>query len=296
MRIGRRLLLFLATNLLIILTISIVTSLLGIKPYLEDRGINYESLLIFCLIWGFAGSFISLALSRVMAKWMMGVKVISPNTDHPDLRWLVDKVYELSRQAGLEKMPEVGIYESPELNAFATGPTKNRSLVAVSTGLLRQMEHREVEGVLAHEVAHIANGDMVTMTLIQGVVNAFVLFFARVIAYSLSQFVREEARPIVNFLSIIILEILLSFLGAIVVCYFSRVREFRADKGGAELAGRERMIAALQALKRNFQIRQVPQEDSFSTLKISGSKNKFLSLLSTHPPLDARIQRLQGLA
>ena len=293
---GKRIFLFLATNLLIIATISIVTSLLGIQPYLSERGIDYQSLMIFCLIWGFGGAFISLALSRVMAKMMMRVKVINPEAAQPELRWLVDRVYQFSREAGLSKMPEVGIYESPELNAFATGPTKNRSLVAVSTGLLRNMNHEQAEGVLAHEVAHIANGDMVTMTLIQGVVNAFVMFFARIIAFSLSQFVRAEMRSIVHFITVIVLDILLSFLGAIVVSYFSRLREFRADEGGARLAGRQKMVSALQALRLNYQVAQSHDEDSISTLKISGARNKFLALLSTHPPLEVRIQKLSEMA
>lgn len=294
---GKRIFLFLATNLLIIATISIVTSLLGIQPYLSERGINYQSLMIFCLIWGFGGAFISLALSRVMAKMMMRVKVISPESAQPELRWLVDRVYQFSREAGLSKMPEVGIYESPELNAFATGPTKNRSLVAVSTGLLRNMNHEQAEGVLAHEVAHIANGDMVTMTLIQGIVNAFVMFIARIIAFSLSQFVRAEMRTIVHFMTVIVLDILLSFLGAIVVSYFSRQREFRADEGGARLAGKHKMVSALQALKLNYQVAQSHHdEDSISTLKISGARNKFLALLSTHPPLEMRIQKLSEMA
>jgi heat shock protein HtpX len=293
---GKRIFLFLATNILIMATISLVTSILGIQPYLTAHGINYQSLMIFCLLWGFGGAFISLALSRVMAKSFMKVKVVNPDTAQPELRWLVDRIYQYSREAGLNKMPEVGVYESPELNAFATGPSRSRSLVAVSTGLLRNMNHEQVEGVLAHEVAHVANGDMVTMTLIQGVVNAFVMFFARIIAFSLSQFVRPEMRAVVHFITVIALDILLSFLGAIVVSYFSRLREFRADEGGARLAGRHKMISALQALRANSRMGQPHDEDALSTLKISGSRNKILSLLSTHPPLEIRIQKLSEMA
>lgn len=181
MKIAKRVFLFLVVNVLIMLTISLVLNALGVRPYLDARGINYQSLLIFCALWGFGGAFISLALSRVMAKWMMGVKIVEPDDPNPELRALVGRVHELAFKAELKAMPQVGYYESDELNAFATGPTQSRSLVAVSTGLLRNMNKAELDGVLAHEVAHIANGDMVTMTLVQGVVNAFVMFLARLI-------------------------------------------------------------------------------------------------------------------
>src|SRR5690606_37107750 len=176
---AKRIFLFLAVNALVVITISTLMRLFGVEPYLQANGLNLESLAVFCLLWGMGGAFISLGLSRIMAKWMMGVKVIDPNTTDSNAQELVQTVYRLARAAGLSKMPEVGIYQSPEVNAFATGPTKARSLVAVSTGLLQRMRQDEVEGVLAHEVAHIANGDMVTMTLVQGVINAFVMFLAR---------------------------------------------------------------------------------------------------------------------
>ena len=233
MKIAKRVFLFVATNILIIATLSTVMSVLGIQPYLDAKGINYQSLTIFCLLWGFGGAFISLALSRIMAKWMMGVKVIDPQTTDHELQNLVQKVYGFARKAGIEKMPEVGYYEADDLNAFATGPTKNRALVAVSTGLLRNMSESELDGVLAHEVAHIANGDMVTMTLVQGVVNTFVMFLARVIGFFASQFVSEDKRNIVQFGVVIGLEILLGVLGMIVVSFFSRRREYRADSGEA---------------------------------------------------------------
>jgi len=183
---------FLAVNVLVMVTISLILNVLGVKPYLTPYGLDYQSLMIFCLVWGMGGAFISLAPSRVMEKWMMGVKVISPDTRDPDQRELLQMVHVLARAAHLSAMPQVGIYESHEVNAFATGPTKSRSLVAVSSGLLQCMKQAEVNGVLAHEVAHIANGDMVTMTLIQGVVNAFVMFLARVIAFAFTMAGREH--------------------------------------------------------------------------------------------------------
>lgn len=294
MKIAKRIFLFVAVNILIMLTITTVMSLFNVQPYLSANGLNYESLMIFCLVWGFGGAFISLALSRIMAKWMMGVKVIDPQTRDPEMRDLVQRVHAFAKRAGISKMPEVGYYEGDELNAFATGPTKNRSLVAVSTGLLRNMNKSEVDGVLAHEVAHIANGDMVTMTLLQGIVNAFVMFLARVISFAASQAVEEKNRPMVQFGITIVLEIALSILGMIVVSYFSRQREYRADAGGASLSSKENMIAALQRLKANYQL--PPQEDNqpaLATLKISGKPGGFAKLFSTHPDLDDRIKRLQ---
>jgi heat shock protein HtpX len=293
MKIAKRVFLFVSVNILVIATISIVMSVLGVQPYLDAKGINYQQLMIFCLLWGFGGALISLALSRVMAKWMMGVKIVDASTQNPELRSLVNKVHALARQSGIEKMPQVGIYEADELNAFATGPTKNRSLVAVSTGLLHGMSEREIDGVLAHEVAHIANGDMVTMTLVQGVVNAFVMFLARVVAFFASQFVAEEKRPLVQFGIIIGLEIILGILGMIIVSAFSRHREYRADAGGAKLAGAGSMIAALERLKKNHGIPQQEAQPAIASLKISGKGGGFLKLFATHPDLDDRILRLK---
>lgn len=293
MRMAKRIFLFMATNILIIATMSVVLNLLGVRPYLTAQGINYESLMIFCLVWGFGGAFISLGLSRIMAKWMMGVKIIEPTTHDPTLNALVRKVHLLARQAGIEKMPEVGYYEADELNAFATGPTKNRSLVAVSTGLMRRMDEAELEGVLAHEVAHIANGDMVTMTLVQGVVNAFVMFLARVIAFFASQLVAEDKRNIVHFGVVLLCEILLGILGMMVVAGFSRRREFRADFGGAKLSSKTNMIAALERLKLNHNLPEVESQPAIASLKISGKKGSFLKLFSTHPDLDLRIEKLK---
>lgn len=294
MKIAKRIFLFVSVNILIISTLSVVMSVLGVQPYLDANGINYQALMIFCVIWGFGGAFISLALSRVMAKWMMGVKIIDAKTNDPELQALLVKVHRFAKQAGIEKMPEVGYYEADELNAFATGPTKNRSLVAVSTGLLRNMNEKELDGVLAHEIAHIANGDMVTMTLVQGVVNSFVMFLARIIGFFASQFVDEEKRGIVQFAVVIATEILLGMLGMIVVSFVSRKREFRADMGGANLSGRDSMIAALERLKANYQLPQTnDQQPALATLKISGKAGGFLKLFSTHPDLDDRIHRLK---
>jgi len=230
-------------------------------------------------------------MSRQMAKWMMKVKVIDPMTHDNELRKLVNTVHDLARRAGLPKMPEVGIYESPEVNAFATGPSKSRSLVAVSSGLLQRMDSDSVEGVLGHEIAHIANGDMVTMTLIQGVVNAFVIFFSRIIATVIGQNVDRDKRFMVEFVSIIVLQIAFGMLGAIVVNYFSRAREFRADAGGAHLAGRDRMVRALQAL--GSVVAPIEKDHKgFATLKINDKKS-WARVFSTHPSLEERIARLQ---
>jgi heat shock protein HtpX len=295
MKFAKRITLFLAVNILIMVTLTTVMSLLGVQPYLDARGINYESLMIFCAIWGFGGAFISLALSRVMAKWMMGVKVIDSQNQNSEMRDLVNRVHGFARRAGLQTMPEVGYYEADDINAFATGPTKNRSLVAVSTGLLRNMNQSEADGVLAHEVAHIANGDMVTMTLVQGIVNAFVMFFARVAGFFAGQFVDEQKRPLVQFGVVIALEIFLGILGMIVVSYFSRLREYRADAGGAKYSGRDNMIAALERLKVNAQIPVVDDQPALATLKISGKAGGLMKLFSTHPDLDDRIRRLKSL-
>ncbi len=295
----KRISLFLLVNLATIVTISIVLNLLGVRPYLEANGLNYESLAIFCGIWGMGGAFISLALSKVMAKWMMGVKIIDPRSMGDEERWLLDAVTVLARSAGLTKTPEVGIFDSAAPNAFATGPSKNNSLVAVSTGLLRTMKRSEVEGVLGHEIAHIANGDMITMTLLQGVINAFVMFFARVAAFALSQVLRgndRDERPnyFLQSIMVFVFDILFSFLGMIVVSAFSRYREFRADSGGARLAGRESMISALRALIR-AQERGLPDEtpQAMKAFQISG-RGGLLALFSTHPPLEERIAALEN--
>lgn len=294
MAIGKRILLFILTNALIVVSISVVLNLLGVQPYLTAKGIDYQSLAAFCLVWGFGGAFISLALSRVMAKWMMKVKVIDPSSLVSEERWLLDAVTRFSNQAGLPKVPEVGIYESDDPNAFATGPTKARALVAVSTGLLQRMNRAEVEGVIAHEIAHVSNGDMVTMTLVQGVVNAFVMFFARIVAWSLSQLVDEEKQDIVNFVAVLVFDIAFGLLGMMVVAAFSRHREYRADGGGASLVGKQKMVAALKSLQNTVHVKDDAPE-SISAFKISATKKRgLMALISTHPPLEERIKRLQA--
>ena len=295
MRMAKRIFLFMAVNILILVTLSFTLNILGVQPYLNARGIDYGSLMIFCLVWGMGGAFISLGLSRIMAKWMMGVKVIDPNTTDPSAAALVQTVHNLAQAAGLPKMPQVGYYNSPEINAFATGPTKSRALVAVSAGLLASMDREQLEGVLGHEISHIANGDMVTMTLLQGVINAFVMFLARVIAFFITRSKDgERSSTWMNYLIIIVLEIVLSVFGMIAVAAFSRWREFRADAGSARLAGREKMINALEALRKTTQYADLTGNASMAAMKIAGKPKRFFGLFSTHPPLEARIERLKA--
>jgi len=286
-----------AVNILVVITLSFVLNLLGVRPYLRAYGMDYQSLALFCFIWGMGGAFISLGLSRIMAKMMMGVQVIDPQRARGDEMELVEMVHRLARSAGLGTMPEVGIYPSGEVNAFATGPTRNRALVAVSAGILQAMDREELEAVLGHEISHVANGDMVTMTLIQGVMNAFVMFLARVIAFAISQGGSrdEERRPnyFTNYLLVMLLEMVLGLLGMMVVAAFSRWREYRADRGGAQLAGTGKMIDALKALQRQHD-RIEPARGAFANLKIS-SPTGFLALISTHPPLEKRIAALEHL-
>ena len=299
-QISKRIFLLVAVNILVMTTITLVLGLLHVGNYFPQGGL--AGLAVFCLVWGFGGAFISLGLSRLMAKWMMGVKVIPPDTNDPALLELVETVHRLARSAELPKLPEVGIYESDEVNAFATGPSKSRALVAVSTGLLQRMGSREVSGVLGHEVTHIANGDMVTMTLLQGVINSFVLFLSRVLAFVISQAMRsrddrDSGGGWLQFLLVMVFQIIFSILGSLVVCWFSRWRVFRADAGGARLAGRETMINALRALRRlhdpEVAAAEAQHAQAFQSLKISGPPTGWLSLLATHPPIEQRIARLE---
>lgn len=292
----KRIGLFLLTNLLVVVTISIAWSLISHFFNLGAYG-HITYLLIFSAVMGMTGSFISLLMSKFMAKTMMGVSIIPENTNDPTLRSLVNRVHSLAQKAGLPKMPEVGYFESDDVNAFATGPSKSNSLVAVSTGLLRRMDSHEVDGVLGHEVAHIANGDMVTMTLITGVVNTFALFFSRLIANVLASQVEEKNRNVVYFICTIIGDLLFTVLGSIVVNYYSRQREYRADSGGAHLSSRQNMISALQRLKSvSGQIHGDHDRDAFATLKISSGNrpDSIASLFMTHPALDDRIAALQS--
>lgn len=298
---GKRIFLFILTNILVVATISILLSVFGVTHYVERAGkgfhLNLQKLMIICLVWGFVGAFISLALSKVMAKWMMGLSVIDPRTASGGEAQLVTTVHRLARAAGLTTMPEVAIYESEEVNAFATGPTRSSSLVAVSTGLLHSMSWEEVEGVLGHEIAHIANGDMVTMALLQGVVNAFVMFLSRVVAFAISSAMsrsdEENSFPrMLNFILTIVFDIVFTLLGSLVIAAFSRFREYRADAGGANLAGRGKMIAALDRLRLSQEKVDNSEAPALAAMKIS-NKGGFLALFSTHPPLEDRIARLK---
>ncbi len=293
----KRIFLFILTNFLVMMTISIVLAVTGVGRWMTAQGIDYGQLAVFCLMYGMAGSLFSLAISRMVAKWTMGVQVVDKN--NPETAWVVLMVEQLARKAGLTVMPEVGVYDSPEVNAFATGPSRNRSLVAFSSGLLRSMNRNEVEGVAAHEIAHIANGDMVTMTLLQGVINAFVMFFARVIGWAVAQAVsRNDERSEggsygIQMLVTVVLDLLLGILGSMVVAWFSRYREFRADYGGAKYAGKNDMIAALERLASNT--REYDKQPALAAFKIS-SGTSFLNLFATHPPLEKRIEALRQAA
>jgi len=286
-----RIVLFLATNLAIILVLSITTSIFGLNRWLTDQGIDYTSLLVFALIVGFTGSIISLLISKPMAKMSTRARVINPSQPaNRQEAWLVETVSQFAQRAGIG-MPEVAIYEGAP-NAFATGAFKNNALVAVSTGLWQSMNEEEVAAVLGHEIAHVANGDMVTMTLIQGVVNTFVIFLARVVGYAIDRAVfrnEREGTGIGYFLTVIVLEIVFGIVASMIVAWFSRQREFRADAGAAQLMGTpSSMIKALQRLQQ-LQEGELPK--NIQALGISNS-NKLANLFATHPPLEVRIQAL----
>lgn len=294
----KRVLLFLGTNLLIIATISIVTNLLGLHSYLTQHGLDYWSLAIFCAIWGTGGAFISLFLSKTIAKTSMGVNVIDPKNASSEESFLLNIVYGLAKRLGITTLPEVGIYNSPELNAFATGPSKNSSLVAVSSGLLVNMNREEIEAVLGHEMSHVANGDMVTMTMVQGIVNAFSLFLSRIIAYALATVSQKGDQEGgfsygTYFLLSTVFDILFTLLGSILVAAYSRWREYRADFGGAKLIGKEPMINALKRLQMAQSVED-NRAPSLAALKIS-HQSTWLSLIASHPPLEKRIERLQNM-
>lgn len=295
---AKRIFLFIALNFLVILMITFVLNLFNIRPYLNAYGLDYTSLMIFCLIWGMGGALISLALSKTMAKWMMGVQTIDPETNDPQLRHLIKAVHTLCHRAGVPSA-EVGLYRSNEVNAFATGPTRSRSLIAVSTGLLHRMKENEIEAVLGHEVSHIANGDMVTMTLLQGVINAFVMFLARVLAYVVSGFGKNRGSSQGgSYMSFILLtylfEVVFLLLGSLIVAAYSRYREYRADAGGSHLAGKDSMVGALQTLRVLQEIRNPKENPAMAAFKISHpAKKGLLYLFATHPSLEDRIERLR---
>ena len=289
----KRVFLFLATNIAVIFILSIVLRLLGIDQIQTAQGtINYQALLIFSFVFGMGGSFISLAISKWSAKRMTGAKVIEQPANQTE-QWLVSTVQRLSQQAGIG-MPEVAIYPGQEVNAFATGARRDKALVAVSMGLLNSMENNEIEGVLAHEVSHIANGDMVTMTLLQGVLNTFVIFLSRILGSIVNRVVfRSNSNyGIGYFLSVIVLQIVFGVLASFVVAAFSRHREYRADAGGAKLSGRSNMIAALECLRRSHQPAALPEQLEAMGIA-SGNPTGLRALMMTHPPLDDRIRALQ---
>ena len=288
----KRVFLFLATNIAVVLVLSITLRLLGVDSYLTETGLNYQSLLIFAALFGMGGAFISLAISKWSAKRMTGARVIETPSNETE-RWLVETVRRQAEKAGIG-MPEVAIYNAPEINAFATGMNKNNALVAVSAGLLRSMSQDEAEAVLGHEISHVANGDMVTLALIQGVVNTFVIFLARVIGHFVDRVLlkNEHGHGIGFWVTTIAAELLLGILASMIVMYFSRLREFRADSGGATLAGRHKMIAALERLKIASGQPQLP--DQLVAFGISGGVREGLGkLLRTHPQLDDRIAALR---
>lgn len=292
----KRILLFLGTNIAIIVVLGTVLRLLGVDRLLEEQGggLNYQALLIFAAVFGMGGSFLSLAISKWMAKRMMGVRIIEQPRGGEE-QWLVETVRRQAREAGIG-MPEVGIYDSPQVNAFATGMSRNNALVAVSSGLLQTMSRDEAEAVLAHEVTHIQNGDMVTLALVQGVVNTFVIFFARVIGHFVDRVIlkNERGHGIGFWVTTIVAEIVLAVLASIIVMWFSRQREFRADAGAARLAGREKMIAALQRLGGTPPAEDLP--DQMEAFGISGkiAKGGIKRLFMSHPPIEERIAALRG--
>ncbi|HVL02069.1 MAG TPA: protease HtpX [Dongiaceae bacterium] len=290
-----RIALFLLTNLAVLAVAGISLSLLGVPGYLQQGGasINLQALLVYCAVFGFAGSFVSLFLSKPMAKWSSGTQVITQPRNQAE-HWLMETVKELSTKAGIG-MPEVGIFPSPVSNAFATGWNKNSALVAVSEGLLHRFDREEIRAVLAHEIGHVANGDMVTLSLVQGVVNTFVMFFARIAAFAVDQFFRRDdsegmgmfARMAVTF----VFEMIFGILASMIVMWFSRFREYRADEAGANLASRGAMIRALQRLKAESEApNDLPQ-----TMTAFGIRSKdMMALFASHPPLEQRIAALQN--
>jgi len=286
----KRVFYFLLTNIAIMLVLSVTMRLLGVGPYLTANGLNYTSLLIFSGVMGFGGAFISLAISKWTAKRMSGAVVIEQANTQTE-RWLLATVREQADKVGIQ-MPEVAIFDSPEVNAFATGMTRNSSLVAVSTGLLRGMTQDEVEAVLAHEVSHIANGDMVTLTLIQGVVNTFVMFFSRIIGNIVDKavFKTKDGNGPAFFITMIVAEMVLGVLASIIVMWFSRQREFRADAGSANLASSHKMIAALERLKNAHEPSVLPKQMAAFGISSFGGMSQ---LFASHPNLDDRIAALK---
>lgn len=293
----KRIFLFIITNLAILLVLSITLRILGVDRILdaEGSGIDFNSLLIMAGVIGFGGSLISLAMSKWSAKRMTGAVVIEQPSD-PTERWLVDTVRRQAEVVGIG-MPEVAIYDAPDVNAFATGMNRNNALVAVSTGLLQNMHKDEIEGVLAHELSHVANGDMVTLALIQGVVNTFVIFLSRVIGHFVDRvvFKTERGHGPAFWITTIVAQLVLGILASMIVMWFSRQREFRADEGGARLAGRNKMIAALERLKQRHEPSQLPDQMAAFGISAGGGGSGLKDLFMSHPPLEVRIAALRAL-
>jgi heat shock protein HtpX len=295
----KRIILFLLTNMAVLAVITILTSALGVDKWLTSRGLNLPMLLIFSAIVGFAGSFFSLLISKWMAKMAYGIQIIDRPQDAGE-RWLVNIVARHAERAGI-RTPEVGVYDSPEVNAFATGASRNNALVAVSAGLLNRMSQPQAEAVLAHEVAHVANGDMVTMTLLQGVLNTFVVFLSRVFGFLIDSALRRDNERggggMGYFLGVLVCQMVLGALATLIVMAYSRRREFKADAMGAQLAGRANMISALQQLNQVMHGGGVVDDRSpaLSAFKISQRPSRFLALFSSHPPLEDRIAALERM-
>ncbi|NBO24605.1 MAG: protease HtpX [Chlamydiae bacterium] len=293
----RRVGLFLILNFVIVFTISMILRIFNIQPYIQQYGLDLKSLALFCFIWGMMGAFISLLLSKTIAKWTLGVRVIDQNTSDYKLKYVYQVVKKQAHELGIP-VPEVGIFETQLVNAFATGPSKSNSLVAVSRGLLNQLSEEEIEAVIGHEMSHIANGDMVTMTLMQGVVNAFVMFLARVLAFALSNAGRskDDQRSGYNgsfYLFTFLFEMIFMILGSMVIAAYSRYREYRADFGGASLSSKRQMISALSTLEQVHD-KALPEgaAKSLDAFMIRGGSMKFLTLFASHPPIAKRIERL----
>jgi heat shock protein HtpX len=288
----KRIVLFLATNIAVLLVLTIAARVTGLDAWLAVHGQSLGGLLVFAAFFGFGGSFISLALSKTLAKRGMGVQVVDPQTSDPTGQWLLSVVGHHARNAGVG-MPEVGIFNSPAPNAFATGMSRNSALVAVSTGLLQSMNRQEIEAVLGHEMTHVSNGDMVTLTLIQGVLNTFVIFLSRIIGGLVDR--SSDGRGAGYFVTVLVSQLLLGFLASIIVMWFSRQREFRADRGGAQLAGRDNMIGALESLKRGQEPLPAKQFAAFG-ISDRPPSGGLARLFMSHPPLEERIAALRTLS
>lgn len=297
----KRLCLFLGVNLLVLLSVCII---LKILPVSISYGMSLPWLLFFCFVWGMFGSLISLSLSKVLAKWIMGVTLIDPRKEGEKMARVVEITHRLAKKAGLKVMPEVGVFYDYEVNAFATGPSRNNSLVALSSSAIDNLSEGELSAVIGHEISHIANGDMVTMALLQGIVNTFVLFFARVLSCSITRKIeqnrnqRQDSSPFLYILIVYVLECVFMSLGSLVICFYSRRREFRADAGGAILAGTHNMIQALLFLQKEHvdpepYLSDSPQK-AFNAFKISNSQ-RLLNIFCTHPPMRERISRLADM-